>query len=196
MKCFVPMAMLGLALLGPVDVFGDSGAPRDRWQLAVKSSSIEFTGNQAESNQLGRGTYSGLEAYWNRPLDKPFPRLYLGGEIGGVTIENNSLVNQGGFVSEADFEFLSLELNVKCLFPLVPWLDAEIGTGPALVMAGNVPRWAAASGYTEAYMGGQVFTGIQVVGEHWYAGGNAKYQWVEDGFSNVRVGGHLGYRFY
>jgi hypothetical protein len=188
MKKYIVMIPLVLLLLTLPAV--QAAAEPDIWQLAVKYSTIEFVGHQADHQRIKRGSYGALESYL-----KIAPGTYLGGEIGGTSISNGSIVRLGGAWWEADFEFFSLELNLKYAIPLVSLLDVEGGFGAALVDAGDVPRYLTTSGSTESYFGGQVFTAINLAGAHWYGGVNAKYQAVENGYSNWRGGIHLGYRF-
>lgn len=188
MNRYLAIGLFAMLILDPFTV--QAVGQTDRWQLAIKYATIEFVGKQAENNAIKRGSFSALEAYF-----KLQPGYYIGGEIGGTSIENGSTVNLGGTLWEADFEYLSIEMNAKTIRPLTGWLDVEAGLGLALVEAGNAPRYFAATDYTETYFGAQGFAGLNVIGEHWYTGIDAKYQLVEDYYSNWRGGVHLGYRF-
>jgi len=188
MNRYLAIGLFAMLMLdtSPARAAGQTG----RWQLAIKYSTIEFVGKQAENNAIKRGSYGALEAYFEL-----LPGYYIGSEIGGASMENGSTVNLGGIEWDADFEFLSIELNAKSIHQLTGWLDVEAGLGCALVEAGNVPVYFTAENYTKTYFGAQGFAGINIKGEHWYTGIDGKYQLVEDDYSNWRGGVHLGYRF-
>jgi hypothetical protein len=162
----------------------------DTWHLAMKFSTIEFVGSQGNRPGLDRDIYAALEAY-----ARIAPGTYVGGEIGAATFEDGSTVSGSGSWWSSSFEFSSLELNLKQVLPINALLDVEGGLGVALVEAGDAYWYSGGSDYTNSYYAGQIFTGFNLSGQHWYGGLNLKYQEVESGFTNVRAGGHVGYRF-